>query len=368
MLSARNRLHHMGLPLAAGLVALAGTAQAATVLTNNDGVVYNSLCVGFDCPTNPSFGSDTIRLQENNLRIHFDDTSTAGSFPNQDWRIEANSNLNGGGEYLRIVDATANRNIFTVEANAPNNALYVDDGGRIGVGTATPVVELHVTNGDTPTLRLEQNSSSGFAPQTWDVAGNETSFFIRDATSGSTLPFRIRPGAASNALVIDTDNDVGIGTLSPAADLEFSTTETFTFIRLTATGAVNDSADMTYTDGAGMNGEIRYNIVDGDNQEMSLDADGNLTIDGEITTSGSCSGGCDLVFAPDYDLMPLERHAALMWEKRHLPNVGPTAESGPMNLSVKMGGMLNELEHAHIYIEQLSKRIEALEAALAEKG
>ena len=131
------------------------------------------------------------------------------------------------------------------------------------------MVELHVTNGDTPTLRLEQNSSSGFAPQTWDVAGNETSFFIRDATSGSTLPFRIRPGAASNALVIDTDNDVGIGTLSPAADLEVSTTETFTFIRLTATGAVNDSADMTYTDGAGMNGEIRYNIVDGDNRSLS---------------------------------------------------------------------------------------------------
>ena len=43
------------------------------------------------------------------------------------------------------------------------------------------------------------------------MAGNETSFFIRDATNGSTLPFRIRPGASSNALVIDTDGQVGVG-------------------------------------------------------------------------------------------------------------------------------------------------------------
>ncbi|MCF3596473.1 hypothetical protein LZG00_21015, partial [Rhodobacteraceae bacterium LMO-12] len=43
---------------------------------------------------------------------------------------------------------------------------------------------------------------------------------------------------------------------------------------------------------------------------------------------------------------------------RHLPNVGPTAESGPMNLSDKIGGMLNELEKAHIYIGELHDRIE----------
>ena len=63
---------------------------------------------------------------------------------------------------------------------------------------------------------LEQDGSSGFTPQTWDVAGNEANFFIRDATSGSTLPFRIRPGGApTNSLVIDGDGDIGVGTLSP---------------------------------------------------------------------------------------------------------------------------------------------------------
>ena len=106
---------------------------------------------------------------------------------------------NAGAVPLVIDDATAGNSPFTIEAGAPSHSLYVDDGGRLGFGTSTPVVELHVKDGDTPTLRLEQDGSSGFTPQTWDLAGNETNFFIRDVTNGSALPFRIRPGASSSA-------------------------------------------------------------------------------------------------------------------------------------------------------------------------
>ena len=220
-----------GLGGAAVAGGLAGGASDENTLSSKqtisgDLTVWNSLCVGFDCLANESYSFDTIRMKENNLRIHFDDTSTAGSYPNQDWRIEANSTANGGGEYLRFVDATASRNIVTFEANAPSNSLVVDSGGRIGFGTANPVVEIHTANGDTPTLRLDQTTASGFASQVWDVAGNETSFFVRDASNGSTLPFRIRPGAASNSLVIDSDDDVGVGTLSPADGFTSSRTRT----------------------------------------------------------------------------------------------------------------------------------------------
>ena len=193
---------------------------AEDFLILDDLIVDGSACIGFDCVNGESFGFDTIRLKENNLRIKFQDTSVAASFPSTDWQLIANDSANGGANKFTIQDFSANRNIFTVEANAPNNSLYVDDGGRIGIRTSTPVAEIHVKSGDTPTLRLEQDGSSGFAPQTWDVAGNETSFFIRDASNGSTLPFRIRPGAASQSLVIDENSEVGIGTLSPDADFE----------------------------------------------------------------------------------------------------------------------------------------------------
>jgi hypothetical protein len=82
-------------------------------------------------------------------------------------------------------------------------------------------------SGNTPTLRLEQDGSNGFTPQTWDVAGNEAGFFVRDATNGSTLPFRILPGASSQSLVVTGDDDVGIGAgLSPSARLHVQRTST----------------------------------------------------------------------------------------------------------------------------------------------
>ena len=194
------------------------TDKAQVIAT--DLIVQGSECVGLDCVNGESFGFDTERLKENNLRIHFNDTSVSASFPSNDWRIVINDTNNGGDNYFAIEDATAGTQVFRVDAGAGNNALRVDSQGDVGIGTSNPVVELHVADGDSPTLRLEQNGSSGFTPQTWDVAGNETNFFVRDVTNGSQLPFKIKPGADSNTLVIDSDNQVGIGILTATAKLD----------------------------------------------------------------------------------------------------------------------------------------------------
>ena len=185
----------------------------------DDIVSTGSLCVGFDCVNGEVFGFDTIRLKENSLRIKFEDTSGAG-FPSTDWQLTANDSSAGGANKFSIDDITGGRTPFTILANAPSNSLFVDGSGRVGLGTSTPVVNLHVVSGNSPALRLEQNVSSGFAAQTWDLAGNETNFFLRDATNGSTLPLRVRPGAASNSLFINTDSKVGVGTSSPGAKLD----------------------------------------------------------------------------------------------------------------------------------------------------
>ena len=136
----------------------------------DDLIVDGSACIGFDCVNGESFGFDTLRLKENNLRIKFDDTSTAASFPRNDWQLTANDSANGGASKFSIDDISGSRTPFTVEANARSHSLYVDDGGRLGLRTSTPSVEIHTIDGDTPTLRLQQDGSSGFAPQTWDVA------------------------------------------------------------------------------------------------------------------------------------------------------------------------------------------------------
>ncbi|HEX2224758.1 MAG TPA: tail fiber domain-containing protein [Thermoanaerobaculia bacterium] len=193
-------------------------ATGADQVIPDDLIVQGSQCVGFDCVNNESFGFDTIRLKENNLRIKFEDTSV-GTFPTNDWQLTANDSASGGASKFSIDDVTGGKTPFTITAGAATNSIFVSSSGRVGFRTATPVLDLHVNDSDTPAIRLEQNGSGGFTAQTWDIGANEANFFVRDVTGGSRLPFRIRPGAPTSSIDIAADGDVGIGTASPQAKL-----------------------------------------------------------------------------------------------------------------------------------------------------
>ncbi len=246
----------------------------------DDLIVQGSACIGFDCVNGYNFGFDTIVLRENNLRIFFDDTSTTGSFPSNDWRIIINDSANGGASYYGVEDATAGRRVFTLEAGAPAHSLYVDDGGRVGFGTSTPVLDMHAVSGNTPSLRLEQDGSSGFTPQTWDIAGNEANFFIRDVTSGSRLPFRIRPGAPTSSIDIASSGNVGFGTASPAYPIHLLTNSSTnaTFVAERTSGAKNfvNATDSFAVFGAINDYPVR--IVTNNSWRMQLNTDNTLNM------------------------------------------------------------------------------------------
>lgn len=179
-------------------------------------IVQGSLAVGVDAIDGEIFGYNTIILKENNLRIKFDDTSTeGGSFPGNDWIIEANSSDNGGASYYAIQDATALTYPYKIMAGAPTDALHLAANGNIGFRTDNPIMHLHMHKGDTPGIRFEQSNESGWTPYTWDVAGNESNFFIRDLTAGSHYVFTIKPGAPNHAFWIASDGNVGVGFNSP---------------------------------------------------------------------------------------------------------------------------------------------------------
>jgi hypothetical protein len=197
----------------------------------DDLIVQGSACVGLDCVNGEVFGFDTIRMKENNTRLQFDDTSTSAGFPTNNWQIRANSSGSGGASFLAFVDQGSTGNsetgtiVLEVDAGAPANSLRVSSTGKVGLRTATPVLDLHINTSDTPAHRLEQNNSGGFTAQTWDIAGNEANFFVRDVTGGSLLPFRIRPGAPTSSIDISADGDVGVGTASPRARLDVKQSE-----------------------------------------------------------------------------------------------------------------------------------------------
>ncbi len=200
----------------------AGTAPRDGILAtyNEDLYVKGSLCVGTDCADPETWNYDVIRMKENNLRIHFDDTSSTSSFPANDWRIVLNDSSDGGGNYFAVEDSTSGDVPFTIEAGAPANSLFVEDYGRIGLKTSTPAVELHMVDGDSPAVRLDQDTTSGWTAQAWDLVGNESNFFVRDVTNSARIPFRIQPGTPSSTLSLKSSGYVGIGTWSPEYNLE----------------------------------------------------------------------------------------------------------------------------------------------------
>src|SRR5207249_4983031 len=152
--------------------------------------------------------------KENNTRIKFDDTSTSTGFPANDWQLTANDSASGGSSKFSIEDITGSKVPFTVTAGAPTNSIFVDSTGRLGLRTATPVLDLHITTSNTPAIRQEQTNAGGFTAQTWDIGANEANWFVRDVTGGSRLPLRIRPGAPTSSVDINASGNVGIGTAS----------------------------------------------------------------------------------------------------------------------------------------------------------
>ncbi|MTI29820.1 hypothetical protein, partial [Xanthovirga aplysinae] len=191
-------------------------AYTQNTLHTGDTYIQGSLAIGTATENGESFGFDTFRMKEDNLRIHFQDMSTAGGYPSNDWRITINDSENGGKNYFRIDDATRNTQPFKILAGSRTNAL-VTKSKFIGIGTDNPAVLLHTVFGNTPTLRLEQDGSSGWSPYAWDVAANEINFFVRDVKTNQ-LPFRIAPSQGENVLTLKSNN-VGIGTWNPKAKL-----------------------------------------------------------------------------------------------------------------------------------------------------
>jgi hypothetical protein len=274
----------------------------------DDLILTGSACVGFDCATGESFGYDTIRLKEHNLRIHFHDTSNTSSYPTNDWRIEINSSVDGGDSYFAVMDVDAGRYPFRIEAGAYADALVID-GRHVGFGTSNPAYELHSRNNDTPTLRLEQDTSGGWPAQTWDIGGNEYNFFIRDATGGSDLPFRIRAGAPSNSLYLQTNGNTGLGTDEPAERLHVAGNVLASQAGTAPTLTVASDTDTT----------------------LALDASGNLFLGGVLFEASSRELKENLTPVDGPAL--LDRVSALpLWEwnyvadERGATHVGPVAE------------------------------------------
>ena len=388
------------LALVIGVTAAFGmnSAQADQVFLD-DLIVDGSACVGQDCVNGESFGFDTIRLKENNLRIRFVDTSTTASFPSVDWQLTANDSANGGANKFSIDEIDSARTPFSIIAGAPSHSLYVNSSGNIGVGTSTPIVQVHVKDGNTPTTRLEQDGSSGFTPQTWDVAGNETNFFIRDATNGSTLPFRIRPGAPSSAIDIAASGNVGIGTDSPSYPLHVqrsSSSATLLMVEDNGTSAkremlrIENTGDwkLSFRDttdnvewrvATGLFGTVSDTFTIGEttngDPEFALEPSGNLTITGALTQNSDVNSKENFTELSRLDVLTLiNQMPVTRWNYKFdddsVSHVGPMAQdfyaAFQLGATEKKISPLDVASVGLVGVQQLSRQLKEKDAQIAE--
>jgi hypothetical protein len=296
----------------------------------DDLIVQSSTCTGFDCVNGESFGFDTLRLKENNLRIHFDDTSTSAGFPANDWRIIANDSGSGGGNFLSIEDSTAARNIFVAEAGSPSNALYIDSTGNIGISQSAPGLDLHMTTTDTPAMRMEQTSAGGFTAQTWDIGANEANFFVRDLTGGSRLSFRIRPGAPTSSIDIAASGNVGIGTASPARLLHLNSSSGNAAIQFTNNTAkswhiANSGNDLNVSE-TGV-ADARLYVKAGGNVGIACNAPGARLV---VASGGGCS-------TPSSSLNPGDAQFTVASSRTFKENLSPVAVPDVLDRIGKVG-------------------------------
>ncbi|WP_088626447.1 hypothetical protein [Oceanicola sp. 22II-s10i] len=372
-----------------------------SIYVETHSVIDGNLCIGNSCSQGMSFGNDeTLILQYAANSIVFNDTS-GSTYPNNDWVLRVNDpqlRVDGGIDKFALEDTTAGTTPFTIEAGVPDNAFWLAPSGNLGLGTSLPQAPLHIIRSDNTAAMLIEETGAGTLGQL-TLRNNGITFFTLEDTAiaagddtgrawnvqNQAGAFRVTtaPGGGDDVeMVLDPGgnmtregalNSIGDGA-KLVAENNSGTTAARELMARKNNGIVYFSLEDTSL-AAGPNtgrawnfqnqsGEFRVTTEPGgpSDIEMRLTPAGDMTLKGQLFTAGSCAAGCDRVFDEDYPLPTIAEQAAMMREKKHLPNVGPTPEDGPFNITAMTGGMLNELEKAHLYIAQLETRLGESEA------
>ena len=196
-----------GILFSVALLAVIGisTTQADEVVLDNL-IVVGSECIGLDCVEGQDFSFSTLILQENNLRVFLNDTSSTDSFPANDWEIIANDPANGGASYLGFADRLAGQASVSGQGICSGG----DDDG-LDCGGVSGNNCFGFCDGGT-------NSGSDCADDSWCDGG--TCGGAGMCVAPGAVVFLIEAGAPADSLKIDSSGMVGLGTDAPAAELD----------------------------------------------------------------------------------------------------------------------------------------------------
>jgi hypothetical protein len=142
--------------------------------------------------------SDTpaIRLEQDN----------AGGFTAQTWDIGANE------ANFFVRDLTGGSRLpFRIRPGAPTSSIDIGVTGFVGIGTASPAANLHVSSATNPTIQI-QTTTGSLGNWSVSVPAANGIFTVRDVVA-NTQPFKVTPGAPTNSFVIKANGGLQLAGL-----------------------------------------------------------------------------------------------------------------------------------------------------------
>lgn len=277
-----------------------------------------------------------------------------------------------------------------------------DNGDKVGIGTETPEVKLHVqqsnvgVKSDYATQIIEnidaQLDITSDASGTWGSAinlieGNDSSSnnniwsIVRQTSSNGDLSLRFNYGTLNrhtnpSIMTLSPNGNVGIGTSTPATKFEIydNTSKFITFRREGVTkkshigygadhegGLYFGSDDNQYILWIQQNGLVGIGTTNPD-PNFKLSVNGKIRAK-EIRVETNWS---DFVFEDDYNLTNINELEYFILKNKHLPDM-PSAkevEENGVNLGEINSKLLQKIEELTLYIIEQDKRIKNLEIKL----
>lgn len=243
------------------------------------------------------------------------------------------------------------------DAAGVNTEFVVTDTGFVGLSVANPVRKLDFIANDTG------DAGIGYLQETtYRNTSGAGGMIYRKARGTRSLPSILQNGDLVNSFIIKAYDGVSFLTI---ADIEF---------KVDGAPGTNDMPGRIefYITPDGSSGPYaagpRMVITNSGSVGIgTTDPQGKLDVNGAIYQRGS-ELHADYVFEPTYKMESIEKHARYMWENKHLSAVPGVRKDENGKEIVEVGshqrGILEELEKAHIYIEQLNEKVKALEAKL----
>ncbi|MBE0539516.1 MAG: hypothetical protein IH620_07375 [Ignavibacterium sp.] len=277
--------------------------------------------------------------------------------------------------------------------------IYNLNSGYVGIGTPGPTSKLTIWGSGWNAGGLEINNGSGYLSR---ISSAADGLLIRNFSSSSTS-FSFRNSIDAKLLTINSNGNIGIGTMTPEARLNvlggnviiganstdiLGTTNTLQVVSdaiLSTSASVNASLlsihysgsitasktgtgtynPITFRTGGSdrmrilTNGNVLINKLSQQNSEYKLDVVGKIHAN-EIIVDAI---GADFVFEDGYKLKSLYEVELFIKENNHLPEI-PNAkdmQENGMSLSEMNTKLLQKVEELTLYIIDQEKRIQVLE-------